>query len=280
MEKIENFDQQYSQYLKFPYRHPEIKHGYGNSVHILLNPVLLTQVSFLSEKKTRQPALSAMLNELYSSLIRIVINQEFLLKWVEIETRMIDHTERGKLRVPIVNPLTKVVVVEIPRAGTEPALICYDILNRTVDPEGVRKDTLEISRKVDSQGKVIGADLYKAKIGGAVKDRIIIIPDPMGATGSTLCTALDEFKKEIKEYYLLKVISLNLMITPEFIKNVHSRHPEVIMYAVRLDRGLSKENVFQTTPGTCQEEEQGLNEHGYIVPGAGGLGEILTGSER
>jgi|YelNatPaOPRAMG01_1025707.scaffolds.fasta_scaffold27909_2 uracil phosphoribosyltransferase len=281
MQAVEKYkDSQYASYVETPYRHPEIEHKYGDKVHILKNPVLLTQLGFLSSRDSRQPALSAMLNELYSSLIRIVINQEFPLKWEEIKTRMYDQTEMGILKIPIINPSTKVVVIEIPRAGTEPALICYNIINRTLDPRGVRKDTLEVSRKVDSQGRIIGAELYKAKIGGPVKDRILIIPDPMGATGSTLCTVLDEFKKEVGEYFILKIISLNLIITPEFIRNVHSRHPECVIYAVRLDRGLSDDAVFGSLPGTFWEREKGLNDHGYIVPGAGGLGEVLTGSEK
>lgn len=273
-------DCQYTQYLDDPYRHPEIRHGYGERVHVLKNLGLLTQLAGLSSEKTRQPALSAMLKELYSSLIRIVVNQEFPLKWAETRTRMIGETERAVLRAPIISRSTKAVVIEIPRAGTEPALICYDILNRTVDPRGVRKDTLEISRKVDSKGRVVGAELYKAKIGGTVKDRILIIPDPMGATASTLCTVLDEFKREVRGYYLLKVISLNLIITPEFIRALHGKHPEVIIYAVRLDRGLSEDAILDTLPGSQWPKERGLTEHGYIVPGAGGLGEVLTGSEK
>ena len=66
------------------------------------------------------------------------------------------------------------------------------------------------------------------------------------------------------------------MATPEFIRNVHKEHPDAIIYALRLDRGLSPAKIMQTIPGTHWDEERGLDEHQYIVPGAGGVGEILN----
>jgi hypothetical protein len=48
------------------------------------------------------------------------------------------------------------------------------------------------------------------------------------------------------------------------------------MVALRLDRGLSPSNVLNTAPGTHWDEERGLDDSQYIVPGAGGVGEILN----
>ena len=48
------------------------------------------------------------------------------------------------------------------------------------------------------------------------------------------------------------------------------------IFAVRLDRGLSAPDVLATTPGTRWDEERGLNDIQYIVPGAGGVGEVLN----
>ena len=53
-------------------------------------------------------------------------------------------------------------------------------------------------------------------------------------------------------------------------------HPDIVIYALRLDRGLSPADVLATVPGTRWDEERGLNDHQYIVPGAGGVGEILN----
>jgi hypothetical protein len=49
-----------------------------------------------------------------------------------------------------------------------------------------------------------------------------------------------------------------------------------VIYALRLDRGLSSASVLSTVPGTHWDDERGLDEHQYIVPGAGGVGEILN----
>ena len=69
---------------------------------------------------------------------------------------------------------------------------------------------------------------------------------------------------------------MHLIVTPEFIRNVLEEHPDTCIYALRLDRGLSPAKVLATVPGTHWDEERGLDEHQYIVPGAGGVGEILN----
>ncbi len=69
---------------------------------------------------------------------------------------------------------------------------------------------------------------------------------------------------------------MHLIVTPEYVKNLCKAHPDAVVYALRLDRGLSPAHVFATPPGTHWDEERGLDEHQYIVPGAGGLGELLN----
>ena len=61
-------------------------------------------------------------------------------------------------------------------------------------------------------------------------------------------------------------------------RHVRAHHPEVVVYALRLDRGLSPPAVLRTVPGERWDEERGLTDHHYIVPGAGGLGEIMNNS--
>jgi len=45
---------------------------------------------------------------------------------------------------------------------------------------------------------------------------------------------------------------------------------------MRLDRGLSPPDVLAAVPGERWDDERGLNEHQYIVPGGGGLGEVMN----
>jgi len=62
------------------------------------------------------------------------------------------------------------------------------------------------------------------------------------------------------------------------LERVTTTFPELIVYAIRLDRGLSPEAVLSTTPGERWKEEKGLNSKQYIIPGAGGMGEVINNS--
>ena len=73
-----------------------------------------------------------------------------------------------------------------------------------------------------------------------------------------------------------KTILANLIVTPQYLKRVQRSHPAAIVYAVRLDRGLSAPDVLRTVPGERWDDENGLNELGCIVPGGGGFGEIMN----
>jgi len=114
-------------------------------------------------------------------------------------------------------------------------------------------------------------------MGGTVDGAMMLIPDPMGATGSTVSRVLNHYAKEVhgKPH---KVLAVHLIVTPEYLRHVTQNHPEVIVYALRLDRGLSDPEVLETVPGTLWERERGLTDHQYIVPGGGGLGEVLNNS--
>jgi uracil phosphoribosyltransferase len=106
---------------------------------------------------------------------------------------------------------------------------------------------------------------------------MVIFPDPMGATGNTLISAVNHYKTVVGGR-AAKYLALHLIVTPEYLKNVLSAHPDLVVYAVRLDRGLSPQDVLATAPGTHWEKERGLNDRHYIVPGGGGFGEIMNNS--
>ena len=156
-------------------------------------------------------------------------------------------------------------------------MITYDFLNEVLDPNRVRQDHLSLGRQMDQAGRVTGALLDAAKIGGSINDAVLLIPDPMGATGATLSTALAHYREAVQGK-ARKVVAMHLIVTPEYLRRVRDLHPDVIVYALRVDRGLSSPAVLQTVPGTRWNEERGLDDHHYIVPGAGGLGEVLNNS--
>ena len=67
-----------------------------------------------------------------------------------------------------------------------------------------------------------------------------------------------------------------MIVTPEYLKRVLGEFPDARIYAVRLDRGLSSPQALAAAPGKHWDEEKGLDDHDYIVPGAGGLGELMN----
>ena len=132
-----------------------------------------------------------------------------------------------------------------------------------------------MSRTTDAHGHVTGATWHDAKIGRDVEGRTVLFPDPMAATGSSLVSALDHYTQRL-DGAPARCIAMHLIVTPEYLKRVLREHPATIVYAFRVDRGLSSEDVLASVPGTRWDEERGLDDHHYIVPGAGGIGEIMN----
>jgi uracil phosphoribosyltransferase len=265
-----------SQHRSVSFRPGEIEHRYGSNVHLIADPLSLTMLARACQKGVVQPEANRLIGELYRVLVHDVVAAEFPRCAVEVPTRMIDVTPQGVWAGEAIDARTAAIVVAVARAGLYPSQVTYDFLNQVLRPEGVRQDHLALGRQVDADGHVVGAALGSAKIGGSVADAIVLIPDPMGATGSTVSKVLGAYSESIHGV-AKKVIALHLIVTPEYLRHVR-QHPGVIVYALRLDRGLSHPDVLATVPGTRWDEERGLTDHQYIVPGGGGLGEVMNNS--
>jgi uracil phosphoribosyltransferase len=251
----------------------EMEHRYGPNVHLLADPFLLSHLSQLCAVETNQPMINELVMTLYSSLLKIVVNQEFPTRRATVKTRMAAHHPEAVYQGPIIDPKTPVVSVNLARAGTLPSHICYNALNYFMNPTTVRQDHISIGRTTDEQEKVTGSRVSGHKIGGSVNGNIVLFPDPMGATGATLVQAIDLYKRHGEAF---KYIALHCIVTPEYLKKVQLHHPDVKVYAIRLDRGLSPPEVLDAVPGTHWDKERGLNEKQYIVPGGGGFGEVMN----
>jgi uracil phosphoribosyltransferase len=255
----------------------EVTHHYGKQVHILNDAYLCSILAKLCHPQTYQPTINELVSFLYADLIKVVLNNEFPREKVSMPTRMTAKHPGQKLSAEIFDMRQRAVSVDLARAGTLPSYVCYNTLNYILNPELVRQDHVTAARKVNSENQVIGITLEGSKIGGDVEGSIVFFPDPMGATGGTIVSALDYYKKEVKGK-ALKFIALHLIVTPEYLKRVTASHPDLTIYAVRVDRGLSSNEVLNEVPGKRWSEERGLDDNQYIVPGGGGFGEILNNS--
>ncbi|MCC7072656.1 MAG: uracil phosphoribosyltransferase [Deltaproteobacteria bacterium] len=256
-------------------REGELEHAYGPQVHILADPFLLTHLAFLCAETTQQPAINEVVRDQYRYLIKAVLNGEFPRVVKRVTTRMAAVSERGTWVGEVLETQQRAVSVNIMRAGTLPSQVCYDFLNKTLDPKLVRQDHVVMSRVTDDAGHVTGSRFGDSKIGGDVDGAMVLFPDPMGATGGSLAEALRYYKDKVPGR-ARKYVCVNLIVTPEYLRRITSEHPDVVIYAVRLDRGASSPEVLREKPGVRWAEESGLTEKQYIVPGGGGFGEIMN----
>lgn len=264
-----------AQYASFSCAPAQLQHHYGSEVHILSDPLALGMLARACQKGVVQPEMNHLVRELYRLLAHVVIATEFPLLVKRTQTRMIEHTPLGAWEGPTVDVNTKAVVVALARAGLLPSQVTFDFLNQVLMPEGVRQDHLSLGRVVDGAGQVTGAALAGVKIGGPVADAVMLIPDPMGATGSTVTRVIEHYAETVAGLPR-KTIAMHLIVTPEYLRHIRRKHPDLVVYALRLDRGLSPPDVLATVPGARWDEERGLNDHHYIVPGGGGLGEVIN----
>ncbi len=255
----------------------ELEHHYPKQVHIFNDKCLNTQLAYLCHPQTRQPLVNELVKFLYGSLINSVLAREFPTQKVRQPTRMTDKHPKQLLETEIMDQNQRVVVVNLARAGTLPSQICYDVLNYTLNPEMVRQDHITAARQVDESHRVTGTTFSGSKIGGDVDKAVVLFPDPMGATGGTIAAALNYYKNNIKGK-AKKYIGLHLIVTPEYLANVTNDHSDFVVYAARLDRGMSSPEVLKDIPGKNWTKEKGLDDTDYIVPGGGGFGELLNNS--
>ena len=251
-------------------------HGYGASVHILDDPFLTSLLARAGHPSTKTPELRELMRHVYSRLLGAVMAQDFPKLRRRVETRMAEIDAAGHWEGEILDPDCEVVIACLVRAGVLPCEICYDLLAQVLTPERLRLDYLSMSRRVDEHGRVIGTDAGGIKIGGPIRDKILLIPDPMGATGGTIERTLALYD-ELGLGPARRAISLPMIATPEFCRRLAGTRPELTIWTGRLDRGLSSPEALAADPGTV-EGERGLTEQHYIVPGAGGIGELLTNS--
>ncbi len=255
----------------------QIDHDYGPQVRILNDPYSLSLLATLSDKKTTQPEINLLIKMLYRVLFHAAVAEHFPICLTEVETRLIDVNPEAVWQGPVADRSTLAVVVAMARAGLIPADVFFENLNVILDAQNVRQDHFMINRTSDNTGGVTGAMISGCKIGGSVDDAVVLIPDPMGATGSSVLEVL-KYYEENELGSPKKVVLLHLVVTPEYLRSILDRHPTAHILSLRLDRGLSPENVLREKPGKKWLEEKGLNDNHYIVPGIGGLGEMMNNS--
>ncbi len=210
------------------------------------------------------------------ALLRAAVNLLFPVAQVTAVTPMAKFNgRRGVLEATVTDPAARAVIAVLLRAGDVPSSACYSRLVGLLDDGNLRMDYFGASRQTDANHRVTGTDVTYAKA-GPLDGRILLIPDPMGATGSSVVKVLkDGYGEEADK--ALAIAVLHLIMAPEYIRTLREEYPRIHIFALRVDRGMSDQEVQDSIPGTFPDREFGLTETQYIAPGAGDMGFRLTG---
>lgn len=96
---------------------------------------------------------------------------------------------------------------------------------------------------------------YYCKLPPDIDKRLIVVVDPMLATGGSAIDAISQ----IKSYGGQQIKFLCLIAAPEGINALQEAHPDIEIY--------------------CANVDEGLNEKCYIVPGLGDAGDRIFGTK-
>ena len=209
---------------------------YTMSVHIIDHPLVQHKLSLMRDKQTSTNKFRELLKEI-SMLMGYEVTRDFPLMYEEIETplqTMSAPKMAGK----------KVGVVPILRAG----LGMVDGLLNLIP--SARVGHIGLYRDEETCKPVF----YYYKM-PEHKERLVIVTDPMLATGGSACDAIERLKRDGFQHIRL----MCLVASPQGVKAVRDNHPDVDIYIASLD--------------------EGLNERNYILPGLGDAGDRIFGTK-
>ncbi|HMR30452.1 MAG TPA: uracil phosphoribosyltransferase [Geminicoccaceae bacterium] len=95
---------------------------------------------------------------------------------------------------------------------------------------------------------------YYYKVPADIAERPVIVVDPMLATANSAVAAVDRIKRD----GVADIKMACLLAAPEGVRRMGEAHPDVTVYTAAVD--------------------QGLNDHGYILPGLGDAGDRIYGT--
>lgn len=255
-------------------------HGYGDNVFIHSpHPLIAALAAKISYVGTVQPEYNNLMRQIYTFLMVEAI-RGFPRRTVAVHTPMEEAVgPRGIWVGDIADPKSKVVIADIVRAGSVPAETVYGQLTTVIDPENVRKDVIVMARQVGQDGRVTGTEHGYSKIDGSIQGSILLIPEPMVATGGTI-DKLFQVYAEMDAGEPSMAILMAMIVTPEALRLLTDKYPKLRIHAARLDRGMSDQDILSFMPGMYRDREFGLTDTDYIAPGGGGVGERTNNTKK
>ncbi len=207
------------------------------NLFIINHPLIKRDLTYLRDKNTPSSIFRSVLKRL-TSLMAFEVTKDLATSLKEVETPL-EVTQGYELK-------DEVVLVPILRAGLGMVDAFLEILPEArVGHIGLYRDE-ETLKPVD----------YYFKFPKNLDKSVVIILDPMLATGGSICAAV----LYLKERGAKKIKVVSLIAAPEGINKLTSEHPDVQIYIAVLDRQL--------------------NQKGFILPGLGDAGDRIFGTEN
>ena len=207
-----------------------------SNLHVIDHPLITHKLSIMRNRKTGSKDFRELLNEI-AMLMGYEVFRDLPLEEITIETPI------TKMKAKMVSG-RKLAIVPILRAG----LGMVDGLQNLVPVAKVGH--IGMYRDPETHKPVE----YYCKLPTDIEERLVVLVDPMLATGGSAVDALCK----LKEHGCRNIRFMCLVAAPEGVKAVQEAHPDVDIYTAALDE--------------C------LNEHAYIVPGLGDAGDRIFGT--
>ena len=201
------------------------------------HPLIMHKISLIRDKNCGTREFRTVIGEI-ATLMGYEILRDLETELVEIETPM------EKVMVPMIKG-KKLAVVPILRAGLGMVDGILSLVpTAKVGHVGMYRDEETLQPKE-----------YYCKLPEDIDQRLVLIVDPMLATGGSADAAIEFVKKQgAKQIKFASIIA-----APEGIKMLTEKHPDIQIYCGSIDRQL--------------------NENGYILPGLGDAGDRIFGTK-
>ena len=208
-----------------------------DGVTVIDHPLVQHKLTIMRKKETSTAGFRRLLREI-STLLCYEVTRDLELTMERIETPM------AEIEAPVLEG-KKLVFASILRAGNGLLEGMLDLVpSARVAHIGVYRDH-----------KTLEAIEYYFKAPEDISNRLIIVVDPMLATGNSSIASIEK----PKERGARNIRFLCLLAAPEGIRNFQAAHPDVPIYTASIDSHL--------------------NELGYIVPGLGDAGDRMYGTK-
>ncbi|MBR0038863.1 MAG: uracil phosphoribosyltransferase [Lachnospiraceae bacterium] len=210
---------------------------FDENVYIFDHPLIKHKISILRDKNTGTNEFRSIVEEL-AMLMGYEALSDLPTRLEEIETPI------TKCKSPVLDG-RKLAIVPILRAGLGMVSGMLALVpSAKVGHIGMYRDE-----------ETLQPHEYFCKLPNPIDQRVILVLDPMLATGGSATDAITLVKGRGGK----KIKFVSIIGCPEGLKKVHEAHPDVQIYC-----------------GTLDER---LNEKGYIVPGLGDAGDRIFGTK-